>query len=63
MSFQFDASAAWKGKESFVYLSKKSRERERERGKERKKERKKEGERVRLCGYGGARVLDRQVIE
>ena len=45
MSFQFDASAAWKGKESFVYLSKKSRERERERGKERKKERKKEGER------------------
>ena len=61
MSFQFDASAAWKGKESFVYLSKKSRERERKR--ERKKERKRERERVRLCGYGGARVLDRQVIE
>ena len=45
MSFQFDASAAWKGKESFVYLSKKSREREKEGKKERKKERKKEGER------------------
>ena len=44
MSFQFDASAAWKGKESFVYLSKKSRERERERVKERKKEGERESE-------------------
>ena len=54
------------GKEKKVlYICQKSQEREREKEgkKERKKERKRERERVRLCGYGGARVLDRQVIE